>query len=81
MKTTVLLFGHYREIAGGEPIELEVPEGETVRSLANRLSEAYPKLSGIETYCRFALNEEYATLDAILTEGDTVAVLPPMSGG
>jgi len=28
-----------------------------------------------------AVNEEYASSDQVLKEGDTVAIIPPVSGG
>ena len=40
-----------------------------------------PRLSSLSRICRFAVNEEYAPLETTLADGDTVAVLPPMSGG
>ncbi len=81
MKVTVLLFGHYRELADGGELMVEVNEGTTVHSLADTLINRFSALAGIMTHCRFAVNEEFAPLNASLAENDVVAVLPPMSGG
>ena len=81
MDVTVLFFGHYSDTTGGSPLEMCVPEGTCVRDLALLLAARDPRLKGIESHCRFAVNEEYAAHDTPLFEGCTVAVLPPMSGG
>ena len=81
MKVTVLLFGHYSDYFGGQPLDLDLPEGSTVQDVTVKLAESDPRLADLKRYCRFAVNEEYAAQDTILSEGCTVAVLPPMSGG
>ena len=40
-------------------------------------AEALKDLSSI----RVAVNQEFATLDAAISEGDEVALFPPMTGG
>jgi len=81
MTIRVHFFGHYSDYFAGEPQSVTLPEGATVRDLADHLAKRDPRLTGLERSCRFAVDEEYANLDAILTEEATVAVLPPMSGG
>ncbi len=81
MKVTVYFFGHYSDFCGGEPQEVLLPTDATVRDLAALLEQKDPRLAGLTTHCRYAVNEEYANLDTRLTEGGTVAFIPPMSGG
>ena len=81
MVVTVHFFGHYSDYYGGDPQEMEIASGATVGDLANALAARDPRLAGLERSCRFAVEEEYAGLDARLQDGATVAVLPPMSGG
>ena len=78
---TVQLFGHYSDYFGGEPITLTLPTGSAVRDVALALEAKDARLANIATHCRFALNDEYAALDDLITDSATVAVLPPMSGG
>lgn len=80
IEVTVHLFGHYSDIQS-EPLLVSLPVGATVRDLAHWLEGQNPRFVGLEKHCRFALNEEYAALDAALSEGCVVAALPPMSGG
>ncbi len=77
----VHLFGHYSDFSDGQPLEVCLPVGASVRELAVHLGERDARLLDITQHCRFALNEEYVALEALLEEGCTVAVLPPMSGG
>lgn len=81
MMVTVHFFGHYSDVCGGEPQALCLPSGTDLRGLAAALGERDPRLAGLTQHCRFAVNEEYAALETVLKEGDTVAALPPMSGG
>ena len=81
MKVTVLLFGHYSDYCYGQPLELEMPAEATVQDVSQALAERDSRLADLKRFCRFAVNEEYAPLNTTLTEGCTVAVLPPMSGG
>jgi molybdopterin synthase sulfur carrier subunit len=81
MTVSVLFFGHYSDYFGGEPLSVTLPEGATVCDLAQTLAERDPRLSNLAAHCRFAVAEEYASLDQPLQDNDTVAVLPPMSGG
>ncbi len=81
MKVTVHLFGHYTDFGGSEPFEVALATGATVHDLAALLQQREPRLVGLTTHCRCAVNEEYAETDAPLMEGCTVAFIPPMSGG
>jgi len=81
MTITVHLFGHYSDVFGGEPVELQLPPGATVRDVAVQLAKRDSRLASITEHCRFALDEEYTTLDAVVTDGSVIAALPPMSGG
>jgi molybdopterin converting factor small subunit len=79
MKVKVLLFAGAREALGRAEFELEVSEGAAIRDLA-ALPE-FGALKPILPSSRFALNEEFSSEDAALSDGDVVAVIPPVSGG
>jgi molybdopterin synthase catalytic subunit/molybdopterin converting factor small subunit len=70
----VKLFAGLRELAGWGERELE---GVT------RVEQVWPALGlGLEPAgLLYAVNKEYATRDRELSEGDEVAVIPPVSGG
>jgi molybdopterin synthase catalytic subunit len=53
----------------------------TVESAFALLKAKHPKLVEMERSLLFAVNEEYASLSQPLSDGDRLAVLPPVSGG
>ncbi len=78
---SVQFFGHYSDYFSGVPLEIAVREGTTVSEFAALLGHRDPRLLGVERGCRFAISEEYVTLDTPIGADCTIAVLPPMSGG
>ena len=81
IKITVLLFGQAREVAGAASLELEVAQPATVASAFAALAAAHPRLAAMGRSLLFAINEEYAGREQPLSDGDRLAVLPPVSGG
>ena len=81
MTVRALFFGHWRDRAGAGELPLALPEGATVADAALALAESNSKLAGILERVRVAVGEEFATPAAPLKDGDTLAFLPPMSGG
>ena len=76
MKVTVKLFAGLRERAGWSALELELPDGAKVKDVWAEL-ELGEQPRGIH----YALNKGYADKSAALSEGDEVALIPPVSGG
>lgn len=81
MKVRVLFFAHQRDLFGAPEKMFEVPDASTVADLADVLAKADSRLAGLLGYAKAAVNEEWASGDTQLHEGDEVAFLPPMSGG
>ena len=82
MTVTVRLFAILRERAGCDSVEIELPEGATVRDAFERLAAA-PGLGELveRMPLRMAVNREYASDDTAIAPGDELAVIPPISGG
>ncbi|MBI3300352.1 MAG: MoaD/ThiS family protein [Elusimicrobia bacterium] len=79
MKVRLLLFGSARRLVGTAELSLDAGPGARVADL---LADArLGPLAGHAGHLRFAVNEEFAAAERSLAEGDTVAVLPPASGG
>jgi sulfur-carrier protein len=73
----VLFFAHLRDSAGLESVEFAAA-GKTVADLKELISEQFGlKLDTVMT----AINEEFAADDEVIQEGDTIAFIPPVSGG
>jgi molybdopterin converting factor subunit 1 len=76
VKVTVKLFAGLRERAGWSTRELELPDEAKVKDVWAEL-ELGEQPRGIH----YALNKGYADKSAALSDGDEVALIPPVSGG
>jgi MoaE-MoaD fusion protein len=81
MRVQVLLFGVLRDLLSGENQMLELPQGSTVETLLRHYRERVPEIEKLWPTLAVAVNRNYATLACTLSEGDEVALLPPVSGG
>jgi molybdopterin synthase catalytic subunit len=70
------LFAGLRERAGSASLELTLPEGARVADAIAAVGEV---ADGVPVV--MAVNREYADADVVLTEGDELALIPPVSGG
>jgi molybdopterin converting factor subunit 1 len=76
VQVRIRLFAALRERAGAGEIELELPEGARV---SDALAELAPLTDGVPVV--MAVNQEYAEAEAVLSSGDEIALIPPVSGG
>ena len=67
-------FARYRDRLGFS--ELELPAASTLGEL---LSD--PRFAALPTEALLAVNQSFADRSTPLTEGDEVALMPPVSGG
>ncbi|MEW6731230.1 MAG: molybdenum cofactor biosynthesis protein MoaE [Acidobacteriota bacterium] len=81
MEIKVLFFGGCREAAANNEITLTLPSGASVAVAFEELKGRYPELAHFGARLLFAVNEAYAKPEYQLTQGDTLAVFPPVSGG
>src|SRR5712691_2861061 len=81
VRITALLFGQAREWVGASSLELELEAPATIESAFAILKSRHPRLGDMERSLLFAVNEEYAAPSHPLSDGDQLAVLPPVSGG
>ncbi len=75
---TILFFAQLQEDIGQAKVELEL-EPLTVSELKNKVQKKY-KVSGLR-HIMTTINEEFAMDDETVKPGDTVAFIPPISGG
>jgi len=82
MLVTVRLFAMLREQAGGGTLELELEPGATVDDALARLAQERPVGELLRRLpVQTAVNREYANGLTVLSAGDELAVIPPVSGG
>lgn len=81
MRVQLLYFQNVRKLTGSQGEPVDVSEGCTVGQLAEILAERHPALRPALASLLFAVNERHASRAEVLAPGDTVAVMPPFSGG
>lgn len=81
MRVQLLFFALYRDLAGTETLDVEAPTGATARGLIGLVRERGGGLARLPAEPVVAINREYASLDAPLSDGDELALLPPVAGG
>lgn len=77
----LLYFAFIKDITRSRNELIKLPYGTSVEKLLEILLAKYPKLSDAIDTIRISINYKVVGLDAILKEGDEVALLPPISGG
>lgn len=81
MRGKVKLFASLREAAGRSEIEWRLADGATVETLVVHLRKTLPGLDERAEHTWIAVNRHYASPEAVLQDGDEVALFPPVSGG
>lgn len=74
----ILLFAHLQEAIGESELSVELSDYSVVQ-IKDWMEKQYPQLSLQKMMT--AVNEEFATDDMIVRDGDTLAFIPPISGG
>jgi molybdopterin converting factor subunit 1 len=77
---SVRFFARLRELAGVETEALQVPPGSSLAEVYEMLRARHANLPARESV-RGALNQEFAGWDAVVSNDDEVAFIPPVSGG
>ncbi len=80
MKIQILAFGIARDILGSSFTDLDIEANKSLGTLRTELLAKYPNFEKLAALA-FAVNEEYQGEDFILSNGDEVAIIPPVSGG
>ncbi len=81
MHVKLLFFATLKDIVGSRQLQWDVPTGATVDDLWERLESSYPRLRPYRSIVLTSVNEEYVDRAAAISEGDEVALFPPVSGG
>ena len=66
---------------GSRQLDLDIPSGATVNDLLERLESRYPGFRRYRSILLMSVNEEYVDRHAVISDGDEVALFPPVSGG
>lgn len=80
MTVIIKLFAAGREIVGTDSLSIQVPQGATAGAVLSELKARYPKFSELSSLL-LAVNADYALPETVLSDGDEVVLIPPVSGG
>ena len=80
MNITVLFFGMATDLSGEPNTSISVDTEMNLEEFKARLFEIHPKLKTMQQFA-IAINEEYAEEHSTIKPGDTIAIIPPVSGG
>ena len=81
MRVRILFFGMLKDVAGRSSDWLDLPAGASVRDALDRYASQLPAMKDAMPSLAVAVNQRYAGPEALLNDGDEIALLPPVSGG
>ena len=81
MRIRVRLFARYREAAGRDRLDLDLPEDGTVESAWSAVVASHPELTPYRPFTLFAVGQDYVRPEHRLQPGDELCLFPPVSGG
>jgi molybdopterin converting factor subunit 1 len=82
MVVRIRLFAMLRERAGRDSVAVELADGATVQDAIEVLAREHGLADLIDRLpVVMAVNREYAPEESVLSEGDELALIPPVSGG
>ncbi|MDX6405396.1 MAG: MoaE-MoaD fusion protein [Blastocatellia bacterium] len=81
IRVNVLFFGAARDVTGTDEAQLILEPPHNSRNAFERVLEIYPDLRRFGRSLLLAVNQEYALTDREISDGDELAVFPPVSGG
>ena len=80
---TLKYFASLKSIAEKEEDRLDIENPITIDQLSDIISKTAPKMGEMirEKKVLISVNQEMASVDTVIHDGDEVAFLPPFSGG
>ena len=81
MTVRVLAFARLRELLGFGMREVDLADDTTLEGLWAQLAQDANGLEGLRASTRFARNGALVEGAAILSDGDEIALMPPVGGG
>lgn len=79
MRVTILFFGAVSDIVGMRESSIDVREGSTATDVLSLLGESHPELKRKKIL--IAIDENHASGEEVLSEGNSVAFFTAVSGG
>jgi sulfur-carrier protein len=81
MIVTLRFFSVLREAFGAGIVEVELEPGTTGSELIELLAANSEEFDALKSVVKLAVNDEYVDPEAVLADGDDIAIITPVSGG
>jgi molybdopterin synthase catalytic subunit len=81
LRIHVLYFAMLRERVRRDRESYELPEGADVRAARAAIADRHPELAGSLSRVATAVNQAMAAETTPLSDGDEIALIPPVAGG
>ena len=81
IQITVRFFAAAKDAAKQSEATIELPAASIADDVLTYFVSRYPSMKELRSFIRIAVNEAYVNLDFKLSNGDDVAIIPPVSGG
>ncbi len=81
MAIEVRLFALLKEKAGTESFSLSWQNFQTIGDVMAVIEKQHPQLAQSHSIISFARNGEYARAEDPISDGDELALIPPIAGG
>ncbi len=81
MQLVIKYFALFREVIGTSEEVIEVQDGTTVQNVREHVNRRAPELAPLLDRSMIMRNQEYVDSEQQLSDGDEIAVIPPVSGG
>lgn len=78
---TIKLFAAYQEAYGKSELKLDVATPITVNEVLEKVLKEKPELEQWRSVTRFGVNLQFVEKNTLLSNGDEVVFIPPVSGG
>lgn len=77
----MLMFAVLASKTGQREVSLDLPDGSRVRDAMQAIESRWPALREFSGRLAPAVNHAYVGADHVLTDGDELVLIPPVSGG
>ena len=81
MNVRVQFYAQLRELIGIDEVELELPQGATVRELLEEIYAQRPALRAYDKSILVGAGLEFVERNYKLNPGEEIAIMPPVQGG
>jgi sulfur-carrier protein len=81
MKVRAEFYAQLRELIGVHELEVELPQGATVRELLEEIYAQQPALRAHDKSILIGAGLEFVDRNFKLNQGEQIAIMPPVQGG